>query len=199
MAKRKNKSSEAMIFCSGVVIGAVGFFILTKITLNHPVKNKAVMVKPVQKNNRDLDQARIGKQFSKAGYLITWLKPRYEFDETSFSDTFKVDIKLQNILFEPIIRLIANCDLTDSGKIIKEGEGVRIDAPDDHLDPGESINFTIVVLLEIDYTKKSQIFADDRNLPGGHVSLFPNRRVSSCSFSPTGSYDPNIAVKVVFE
>lgn len=149
--------------------------------------------------NKEIKEYKVGDEIKIAGYKIKFANPRYVFDEDSLMNTFKIDAAIQNQTFEPLIKLIANCDIVDSGKAMLEGSGVRIDAKEDHIHPKEKMNFTIVTYLEIDYSKESQSFADDRNLPGGHVSLFPNRRVTSCSFTPTGSYDPNIAVKVKFE
>ena len=148
---------------------------------------------------KEISVYKVGKEIEIAGYKIKFENPRYEFDEEALMDTFKLDARLENISFEPEVQLIANCDLTDSGEIVKEGVGIIIRTKGDHLRPGESTNFTIVTLLEIDYDKESQTFEDDRDQPGGHVSLFPNRKVSSCSFTPTGSYDPNFSVKIQFE
>lgn len=133
----------------------------------------------VQAQTPLLPQAQVDQVFDQGQYLITWSNPRYEADEDLQMRTFKIDFKVVNKSFKGQPQLIVNCDLKDGDKII-DGVGVMID------------HDTVTVPLEIDYSLSSQTFSlnDD--------TLFPNRLVSTCRYTPTGAYDPKLAVEVRF-
>lgn len=141
---------------------------------------------------REIAQIKVGKEVKIAGYKIKFTNPRYEFDEDYLFDSFKVDAKIKNESVKPSLAPVFNCDIVDSGEIVKEGSGVILDESHPLL-AGESHDYVVTVNLEIDYSKPSQAYSkDDEN-------QFPDRRVSACRFTPTGSYDPNISVEVKFE
>lgn len=124
------------------------------------------------------------------GYRLTWFNPRYEDDPDLQMSVFKFDAVIEKHDQNSQIQPVFNCDIVDGDVLVKEGVGVIFD---DHHDFEAMVNqLTIIVPLEIDYNQTGQGFTleDER--------LFPNRRVSACRYTPTGSYDPNLAVEIKF-
>ena len=141
---------------------------------------------------KEISMYKVGKKIEIAGYNIKFTNPRYEFDKNILSDSFKVDARVENKSFKPHLMPIFNCEIIDGTEVVVEGSGVILNEIH-RLLVGEAHDYIVTVPLEIDYTKEDQNFVED------DINPFPNRKVSSCSFTPTGSYDPNFSVKIVFD
>ena len=116
----------------------------------------------------------VGEVIEKAGYKISFSNPRYVFDEDTGRYKFETGVHMENVTFEPYIQTMANCDISEEDRLIRNGAGVGISELRD-LSPGGKFDWVLTVNLE------------------------ENQRVVACKYAPMGSYDPNLTVEVIFE
>ncbi len=161
------------ILAAAIGVFLLGYFVsrpkLASLTILEPPAPS-----PVSLVNAEPTDAPANTLLSKAGYEIIFSVPTYEFNEEYARPSFGVDVEVLNVSFTPFMSPSGNCDIAQNGKVIQHGAGVMLSEIHD-IYPGESAAWRITLLLD------------------------PDDRVVRCSYSPTGSYDPNISVHVAFE
>lgn len=114
------------------------------------------------------------KSISREGYSITFSNPRYEY--LNPQNFFRVDVTLRNESIKPSIKVIANCDISENGQMVKTGTGVSVESGETvEILPATSATWTALVILDS-----------------------KNQKVSSCIYAPEGIFDPNQTIRVVF-
>ena len=191
----KSFSTSAALQTQLLLVLALTFLNLVLLLVNIgtiSIPEKSVKKELVVEKEEKLQEIKVGEEVQKAGYKIKLENPRYEFDEEFLFDSFKLNAAVTNQSVKPALMPIFNCDIADGGKVVITGSGVILNESHE-LTPGENHEYTVTVNLEEDYTKEGQTYSKDDG------TLFPGRRVVSCRFTPTGSYDPEISVEVRFD
>lgn len=113
--------------------------------------------------------------FEKAGYEITFSNVRYVFEPNFEADFFKLSMSLKNNDFLPYAKPTLVCDVSEGGRVVVSEGGVKLSSLE-NVYPGDEHTWEVTVNLQ----SKDE------------------RWVSSCKYTPTGSFEPSKVVEVSF-